>query len=125
LGCCRRGAPSARNQSISRSGRVDLRGPAVDAAGEVEGCGEALGTEEGNGACATDAVMAVDDEGLGFPGSEFVEAVGDFAEGNQHGTGQGDELVFFDFTDVEQGNRFSGLDPGRKFAGGELHGGLV
>lgn len=92
-------ASDGPKRSIARSGRVDFDGPAVDAAGEVEGGGEALRPEKGDGACAADAVMAVDHEGLGFPGSKFVEAVGDLAQGNQDGPGKGDELVFLDLTD--------------------------
>lgn len=89
-------------RSVAGDGGVDVEGPAVDAAAEVEDAIEAGALEEAGALKAAHSVVAVHDDVGTAPVVEFVEALDEFTEGDESGAGQFGQGVFFGLTDVEQ-----------------------
>ena len=64
--------------------------------------GEAEFAEEGGGVEGADAVVAVDDDGAGFPGGEFGGAGGELVEGDEGGGGEVGGVPLVLAADVEE-----------------------
>lgn len=101
---------------VPRHGRVDLGGPAVDAAGDRACAGDAVGVEGEGGAEGALPVVAEDEQGLALFGKllDLVESLFELAHGDVARAGEACLLKFRIFTDVEQWR------PGAKEAAGRL-----
>ncbi len=73
----------------------------VDAAAQALDVGVAVGAQPVGGVEGADAVMAVNDEGLGGIGEFAVGFFGEVGEGEEFGTGDVADVPFVDFATVD------------------------
>jgi hypothetical protein len=81
--------------------RVEGVGPVVDASAQALDMGIAVGAQPAGGVEGANAVVAVDDEGLGGIGEFAVGFFGEVGEGEEFGTGDVADVPFVDFATVD------------------------
>ena len=108
---------------IAGNGGVDLKAPAVDAAGHALASRDALLAQPADDVQTPDAVMAVDDQcDVVRGGLQVLELSWNGAHRNQFGAQNAGDLEFGGLTNVDQEQLFAGCDAELNILGCDFEG---